>query len=210
MRGTETMAWFDGVILAIDTETTGFGPHARILEVAVVHFYKGEVIRECSALLHPNGIDWDDLKVKEALMVNKLTFEEIQGKPLFEEVRLELMQEMGEEIWVAHNASFDVQMLLQELQALGEEDFPFKPALILDTMALDYILSPGVYGHKLADTCQRWGVKQDDAHRSVVDARACGDVLAKMIASGKLPAELGQMQALQKEATEAWKCKRRR
>lgn len=193
--------------VAFDTETTGLGPEARILEVAAVQFYKGKVVREWSRLLHPNGIEWEDEKVKQALAVNHLTFEMIMGNPLFEDIRCELLQELSEEVWVAHNTCFDIRMIEQEMSKLGE-CLEYKPELILDTVPLDYRFNPGQFlKRKLGDVCQRWGVVQDGAHRAVADAKACGDILWKMVESGRLPTEPDKLLEFQREASLSWQHK---
>lgn len=201
------MAWYDH-FTSVDTETTGLGESARIIEVGVVHFYKGAVVREWSALIHPNGVDWEDSNVKKAMEVNRITFAEIQGKPLFEDIRMELMQELTEEVWVAHNTPFDMRMIGQELKRLGE-NFPYQPDLILDTMSLDNHLNPLAGKRRLVEVAPRWGVTFEDAHRAVVDARTCGLVLAAMARAGKLPEDPKEMAELQKTATATWDYKTR-
>lgn len=196
------MAWYDH-FTAFDTETTGLDSRARIIEIGIVHFYKGEVVREWSALIHPNGVDWEDPNVKKALEINKIAFADIQGKPLFEEVRLELMQELSEEVWVAHNTPFDLRMMNQELTLLHEK-FTYQPELILDTMSLDNFLNPMAGKRRLELVAPRWGVTFEDAHRAVVDARTCGKVLAAMAKAGKLPEDPKEMAELQKNAAATW------
>ncbi len=196
------MAWHDNFTV-FDTETTGLDESARIIEIGVVHFYKGKIVREWTALIHPNGVYWEEEKVQKALAVNKITFDEICGKPLFEEVRLEFLQEMSEEVWVAHNIKFDVRMVTQELKRLGEK-LEYQPDLQLDTMTLDVRLNPGKMPRTLEAVAERWGVVYDVSHRAVADARTCGQVLWNMVRAGRLPDDPRAMRQLQLEGAEAW------
>jgi DNA polymerase III epsilon subunit-like protein len=179
--------WWDQVV-AFDTETSGFGPDARILEFAVVHFHEGSPVRSWATLLNPGDLDWDNEKVRGALAVNKLTREELQDQPRFEEVMARIREELAEQTLVAHNMSFDVRMLEQEFaRALNSSCcplwslLPHEPELRLYTCALDRVMSSGQKGFKLSDSAARWGVELNGAHRAIGDAECCGRILQKMI-----------------------------
>lgn len=170
--------------VAFDTETTGLGPDARILEVAVAHYYRGVFLRGWSTFIEPDEsvgkVDWESHGVKKALEINHITRDQLKGYPSFNGIMVRLFDELGAHVWVAHNAPFDLRMLKQELVRLKERP-PTRPEVCLCTKALDQQLSPGVSGFSLATVTKRWGVTPEGAHRALVDARACGDVLLRMI-----------------------------
>lgn len=178
------MDWSTSYV-ALDTETTGFGPKARVLEVGVVTFERGVPVREWSQLLCPTGVDWEDGQVKKALEVNQIKREELEGKPTFEEVLPQLLLELSIPVWVAHNLDFDLRMLQQEFARLNQS-LPL-PHLGACTFRLSAHLNPRAPSNKLADTAAHYGVLQEDAHRATVDARVCGLILAQMHQRGEVP-----------------------
>jgi DNA polymerase III subunit epsilon len=194
--------------VAIDTETTGFGPQARILEVAAVTFENGVPVHEFSSLCCPQDVDWAHPRVQEALSINKITFEDLQGKPTFGDIIADLMVELAHAVWVAHNYDFDSTQIQQEFVRAGREFIP--PELGLCTCRLAAFVSPMAQGNKLYQVAARYGVLQESAHRAVVDAKVCGGLLDRMMKQGKLPADDTEMRSMMAQADNAWKRKPRR
>jgi ATP-dependent DNA helicase DinG len=194
--------------LAFDTETTGFGPTARILELGIVVFEDGELVHQWSQLFEPQGVDWGNEKVAEALAVNKITRAELAGKPTFEQKIADILFELSSaDVWVAHNAAFDAQMLQQEIvRTRGKLALP---SLLVDTMTLSGYMSIE-QGHKLAEVAARYNIRQNGAHRAVADAETCGRILQAMVQTGKLPSDQAEMLAFIKRADVSWKSRRRR
>jgi DNA polymerase-3 subunit epsilon len=172
--------------VAIDTETTGFGPEARILEVAVVTFEGGQVVNEWSRLLKPKNVDWGNSRVQEALAINHINVADLEGKPDFADIVMELQLELASALWVAHNAEFDLKMLNQELARLGHS--ALSPSMTACTLQLArYFDNARV--NKLGDVAGRYGVAQEDAHRAAVDARTAGNIFLAMHKVRNFPAE---------------------
>lgn len=207
------MTWAENFV-AWDTETTGFGPTARILEIAAVRFVDGEVTDEWSALFYPDNVDWQSEKVQGALQVNKLTHQELRekGRP-FQELLPEMRTRFGASpVWVAHNASFDMDMLGNELRRIwpkGGADFP-RPELSICTMQLAKYLTPEEPAHKLANVAKRFHVEQSDAHRATVDAEVCGKALVQMYLESLLPQDIEELRALMAKAESAHRSRSRR
>jgi DNA polymerase-3 subunit epsilon len=203
------MTWGD-TFASLDTETTGFGPKARIIEVAVVTFEKGKIAREWSTLLNPEGVDWDSEQVKGALAVNKMTRAQLLDAPQFKDIVADLLLELAHPFWAAHNAEFDLNMLAQERGRLGDTTLPAAVSEIcFDTMALSAQIHPAEKTHKLGNTAERWGVVQDGSHRAAADAITCGRILQKMVEAGKVPTAREEAAAFQKTASAAWKSRKR-
>lgn len=208
-RYKKSMNWGD-TFVTLDTETTGFGPKARIIEVAAVTFEKGVVVREWSTFLSPEDVDWDSTQVKGALAVNKISREQLVGAPKFKDIIADLLLELSHPIWAAHNADFDIGMLEQERARLNDATVPSVVSeLCFDTMSLSCKIHPTEKVHKLAETAARWGVVQDGAHRAASDAITCGRILQKMIDAGKLPQGRVEAEVFQKTASQGWKSRRR-
>jgi DNA polymerase III subunit epsilon len=198
------MSWTDGWV-ALDTETTGLGSSARVIEVAVVTFEGGEPVGAWSRLLYPENVDWENEGVKKALEVNRITREQLQGQPTFEEILPDLLVELSHDVYVAHNATFDMRMLNAELQRVSRP--ALSPRLTICTKNLASHLNKTTEGNRLQDVAPRWGIKQASAHRAVVDALVCGQVLAAMARGGHLPPDDMEMGALCIKAAADWKGK---
>lgn len=189
------MSWMNKVV-ALDTETTGFGEDARIIELAFVTFDSGVVVDRWSSLLWADGVDWNSSQVLGALKVNEITVEELRGKPTFMDVFHKVYEYLRfSDIWLAHNAKFDLRMLRQEFQRARSIDIPIKPAMVVDTMSLSRRFHPEEGSHKLGDVAARWNVAQEDAHRATVDAEVCGKIFREMVKTGKLPEDFGEFAA---------------
>ena len=174
--------------VCFDTETTGLGANARIIDLALVFFEKGIVKDVWASRFYPDDVDWADPKVKEALAVNKLSVGELVDAPQIEEVIDCIVDHMwGYDVWVAHNAPFDIRMINQELDRLRKPALPFLSRKLIDTWMLDRKCFPEAPHHRLGDACEHTGVELIDAHASETDAQACGEVLMSMIRSGLLP-----------------------
>ena len=84
-----------------------------------VRFERGVPVREWTELVCPPDVDWDHIDVRRALEVNKLSPDTLRGRPTFEALLPALAAELSHDVWVAHNAEFDVKMVNQELARLG-------------------------------------------------------------------------------------------
>ena len=194
--------------VAIDTETTGLGKDARIVEIGVVTFEDGKVAEEWSRLLRPEGVNWDDPNVKKAMEVNGIPLEELADKPTFSDVVGELLLQLSLDVWVAHNYEFDARMLRQEFTRTKYP--PVEPLIGVCTKNLGAYLAPSAQHNKLADVASRYNVVQPGAHRAVVDARVCGEVLLAMLQKKQLPEDDTEFSSFCKQADASWSKRRYR
>lgn len=196
------MPWEDSFV-AIDTETTGFDSQARVIEIAAVTFIDGEVARIWECLLRPTEVDWESSGVQKALEVNNIKVADLADKPSFGDILPDLLLELSNPVWVAHNAEFDMRMLQQELARLNRPDVQLPEAVFLCTLQLSRTLDAKEKGHRLPDVAPRWNVPQEgQAHRAASDAITCGRILRAM--SHNLPGELSHVYEHQKEAARKW------
>jgi DNA polymerase III subunit epsilon len=202
------MSWSDAWV-SIDTETTGFGPDARIIEIGVTRFEQGLPVLEWSSLLNVSNVNWESKGVLQALEVNGIKREELQGQPLFSQIYPTLLEVMAGRIWVAHNSEFDVRMLVQECDIVGKHALMQRPEVALCTKLLAYQLDPELPNHKLETVAQRWRVKQNGAHRALSDAKTCGMVLSEMFGDALLPEDDGGMMSLFRASQMGWKKRRK-
>lgn len=200
-------------ILGYDTETTGTGKDARILEFGAVLQEDCKVVTSYQVFLQPDGVDWDSPSVREAMAVNKIEWADIERAKTFAQefdyIKHALMQS---DVRVGHNVLFDSRMLKQEFRRAIAAGTLSKDVLkgaqhivTLDTLALDFALIPDAKGHKLEQVAARWGVSNWQKHRAIGDADASIRILSNM--SDHLPSSLDETVAICKASQVRWEAK---
>ena len=161
-------------LVVIDTETTGFGRHDRIVEVSAVTLDPGslEITDEYDTLINPE-------RDMGAVGVHGVTASMVEAAPTFQEVGAALARRLQGAVLVAHNLAFDERMLRQEFERLGTT---FSGGRGICTLART--------SEKLIAACARYGVELLDQHRALADARATAGLLKAL---GSSPSELQAM-----------------
>ncbi len=169
--------------LILDTETTGLDPRTgdRVLEVAAI-----EVVN-----LMPTGrefhrlIDPERDVPPEAARVHGFTREMLRGKPVFARVLPELLDFLGDDPVVAHNAPFDFGFLDTEFALAGHP--PLDRARMVDTLEIAKKRFPGL-SNSLDALCRRFGVDLSlrTSHNALLDVRLLSEVYLELM-GGRQP-----------------------
>ncbi len=143
-------------LTVIDCETTGLGRQDRIVEIAVVTLdsQTWEPTDEYDTLINPE-------RDVGPVGVHGITATMVEAAPMFAEVAAALRRRLHGSILVAHNLPFDTRMLRQEFDRLG---VAFSAGAGLCTFRAT--------GEKLIAACQRFGIRLNNQHRALADARA--------------------------------------
>jgi DNA polymerase-3 subunit epsilon len=163
-------------VVVLDFETTGLSPANgdRITEVAALRLEGARVVDRYVSLVNAG--------VRIPAFITALTGisnEMIADAPPAAGVVRALVDFIGTDTVVAHNASFDRGFLVAEAarQGIGGREFP-----TLCTMRLSRRLLPGLASYRLASVAERLGVHYSGrAHRAEADARVAADVLLKLV-----------------------------
>jgi DNA polymerase-3 subunit epsilon len=165
-------------ILAFDTETTGIGHDARIVELAIarIDLATGEVTGTPRATLINPGC----LIPRDATRVHGITDAMVRGAPDAGAVlrnALQLVVRSGLPM-VAHNAAYDLARIRYEASL-------FNVALPGSIPVYCSLLSSRrlhrTVGHALPVIAQRYGVAAPDAHRALADVVTCGRILQHLL-----------------------------
>lgn len=191
--------------IAFDTETTGVGEDARIVDLGIVVFSNCIPVMQWSSLINPGDVDWESPAVSQAMQVNGMLREELQDAPSFREAWTTAATMFGwGELFVAHNAQFDLRMLEQEAKRTPDVDYfgelPARSNTIC-TMLADFVFRPGFFKRRLDVAADAWSVKQEMAHRALADAMTCGRLLCAM--SSRFPDSLDEWMERQAAAARA-------
>lgn len=99
------LRWIKKNYVIVDTETTGLGSDAQIIEIAVIDL-KGNVL--INTLIKPT------IAIPaEATAIHGITDEMVADAPSWRDVLPEVIESIGD-CWIAYNAEFDKRMIEQE------------------------------------------------------------------------------------------------
>lgn len=156
-------------LVIVDLETTGgsFDFH-RVTEIGAVKVREGEVVATFHSLIDP------ERPIPPSItQLTGITDEMVAGAPVFGAVADELYDFLEGSIFVAHNARFDYGFIRHEFERVGRK-FSSK---ILCSARLSRLLFPRVRHHNLSAIIERNGIKIDNRHRALDDAKAVWEYL---------------------------------
>lgn len=162
-------------VVALDTETTGISHRLghRVIEIGAVELIDGQLSgRQFHTYLQPQRkVDWGAQRVhgiSDAMLV---------GKPLFASKAAELLEFLRGSEMVAHNATFDVGFLDNELRLAGIADGLAQHCRVTCSLKLARNRWPGM-PNKLDDVLQRLGIPGTRGlHGALKDAHLLAQVV---------------------------------
>jgi DNA polymerase III subunit epsilon len=162
----------------LDTETTGTGPAAEIIEVAIVD-HEGRLLLE--EMVKPKGaID------PGAFQVHGITLEMLQGKPTWKEAWPKVEAVLAGKLVGIYNSEFDVRMLRQSHQKywmdwrLPEQNF-FCIMKLYAQFFGKWDSRRGSYSWQSLDQAGRQcGIPLQNTHRAKDDALLARELLLHM------------------------------
>jgi DNA polymerase-3 subunit alpha (Gram-positive type) len=162
-----------GPCVVFDLETTGFSPVSnRIIEIGAVKVEKGIITDRFSTFVNP--------QVPIPFRIEELTGisdNMVLGAPTIEEVLPQFLEFIGDAILAAHNASFDVSFIEENMRRLGlEKEFTY-----VDTVGLARVLLPQLNRFKLDTVAKALHVPLQNHHRAVDDAECTSGIYLKLL-----------------------------
>ncbi len=160
-----------------DTETTGLDPLTgdRLIEIAAL-----ELMRDLPTGLHFHRLVDPERDIHpDATRVHGLTRADLHGKPRFADIVDELLEFIGADRLIAHNASFDFGFLNAELARIK------RPAIChtrkVDTLELARTRYPGL-PNSLDALCRRFGIDLSErtSHNALLDCRLLAEVYIEL------------------------------
>ena len=158
--------------VVVDVETTGFGKHDRLVEIAIVAMdpESWETVDEYDTLLNPE-------RDVGPVGVHGVSASMVEVAPVFGDVVADISRRVNGTLLVAHNLPFDARMLRQEFERNGVQ-------VDLGTGLCTFKRTR----QKLEAACKERGVELACAHRALADARATAELARRLWGDG---AELG-------------------
>ena len=174
---------YNATYVIFDTETTGFNPglHDSMIEIGAVKMKDGAVLETFDELINP-GVSIDSSITELTGITNNM----VKDCPNEEEVTKKFKEWIGDLPLVAHNATFDKNMIESAYQKynLGTLD-----NTILDTMIISQIINKDLKRHSLTALTKNYGIKFEESdgsesghhHRADYDAEFTGYMFFKML-----------------------------
>ena len=161
----------DTTFVVLDLETTGLSPDRdRITEIGAVKVRGGEVLGELRTFVHPGG------PIPPAITaVTGITDAMVRDAPDVAAVLPTVLRFLGDAVFVAHNARFDLAFLRAAAAAVGLP--PPEPPVIDTARLARRLLADEVRNLRLATIAAHLRTRTRPEHRALADARATVDVL---------------------------------
>lgn len=150
------------IYVAVDVETTGLDAYDdAVIEVATVTLTADEIVDEWSSLVDP---------LREIppfiTRLTGITNDMVDGEPTLRSLRSKLRRQVGDNVIIGHNVSFDMGFLEQAYIGAGRHR--------MDTLTLATILLPEAGHYALSELARTLKLDPGDrprAHRALADAR---------------------------------------
>lgn len=158
----------------VDLETTGQAPEINeIIEIGAVLVEKKKsglkITKRFESLIRPYG------EIPPIITsITGIDDSMVEKAPRFQDVAADFLKFLGDAVFVAHNAVFDLRMLNI---ALTRYVFTEVANPVIDTQDLLSIAYPTISSHRLADVIEVLNIKVKDRHRALADAEATAQVL---------------------------------
>jgi len=160
--------------IVLDTETTGLYPFTgdRLVEIGAIEIHQRNIChdKEYHQYINPQR----DIPEK-ASSIHGIYAKDIADKPTFLEIAQDFLDFIGDATLIIHNAKFDLQFLMHELQLAGLPNIHHQP--VIDTLALARSMFPR-QRNNLDALCDRFNI--DRSHREKHGALLDSQILAQV------------------------------
>ncbi|GEL07426.1 ATP-dependent DNA helicase DinG [Salisediminibacterium halotolerans] len=174
----ESEAYMERLVV-LDAETTGvsYQKGDRIIQLAYTVIEKGSVRKEKSVYLNP------EKKIPPFIeQLTSITNDQVAEAPKFDTVAPELLEDLQNAYFVAHNVDFDLDFMNNELEHAGY--LPFTGP-VLDTVELARIAFPGEEGYRLEQISNIFGFDHGNPHDASSDVAATVSLLLRIFTEFK-------------------------
>ncbi|MFD2371729.1 ATP-dependent DNA helicase DinG [Brevibacillus sp. GCM10020057] len=162
-------------LLVVDFETTGSHPRHgdSIIQIGAVAIDNGQVTDSFSTLVNPGQPIPSFIT-----QLTGITEEMVRDAPSLEEVFPRLLRMLDGRVFVAHNASFDLQFLQEALLSQGYYAFD---GYVLDTVELSRLLMPTQNSYRLGELASELAIEHDNPHQADSDAMATAQLFLHLL-----------------------------
>lgn len=168
-------------IVTLDTETTGFSPVSdRIVEIGAVETipHTGKVEATFHHIINPSRPI-----PKRTTRVHGIRDADVRDKPTFELVADDLIAAIRSATVVAHNGSFDAEMVDAELARASRPSLTDLDVTVVDSVKVAQSILPLRSSYNLDALCDAFGVDRAErahGHGALLDAMLLAQLLPRL------------------------------
>lgn len=157
--------------VAIDVETTGLSPlYNELIEISAIKYEGAKKLDTFSTLIKPKK------EVSRTITnLTGITNKMLEDAPTIEKVMPELIEFIGDDPIVAHNANFDYSFLQ------NNSNKSFTNNKVIDTVAISRKMLPNLPNHKLNTVARYIGIQEEGYHRAEFDCECCAKIYMKYL-----------------------------
>ncbi|HDS30165.1 MAG TPA: hypothetical protein ENN67_03890 [Firmicutes bacterium] len=160
--------------VAIDLETTGLiAKEHEIIEIGAVRYVDGAETEFFHALVKPS-MGYPERNRR----LTGIPVEQLESGVDIKTALAELIEFIGGDLLISHNANFDLSFLEHQAQRFGLEPI-MNPALC--TLHLAALVDPEADVLQLGSLAKLWRIEIVESHRAVLDARLAGKLAIKFM-----------------------------
>lgn len=153
--------------VVLDFETNGLDPkECDIIQMAAIRYRNDVKVDSFTSFVYTT---FTPLKVTE---LTSITLEDCKLAPKLEDLLPQLLKFIGNDVIVAHNASFDLSFLMESMNRLN---LPRQTFIYVDTLRLAQQKIKGVKWHKLP-ILKKYLKLEYDSHLAEDDCYVCHEV----------------------------------
>ncbi|MEX0820849.1 MAG: DEDD exonuclease domain-containing protein [Rhodothermales bacterium] len=158
----------------VDTETTGVRAASdRVIEIGAVRVSGGDIVESFQQLVNPGCA-----VPRRITRLTGISSAMVFDQPTAEEVLPDFFDFLGDDVFVAHNLSFDLRFLNAECRRIGLDEVANRS---LCTLRLARRLLPGLRSKGLASLVDFYGIQLRRRHRALADAEATAHVMLRFL-----------------------------
>jgi len=158
----------------IDLETTGLNPQENeIIEIGSMKISSGELKGVFNKLVRPKGP-----LSEEITRITGITREMLEGCPEIGAVLPELLDFIGNDALIAHNAEFDMAFLQEGVSRHLNRKLDNR---VVCTLSLARAVLPNLDNHKLHTIARYFKIEISARHRAIGDVEATYQIWLKLV-----------------------------
>jgi DNA polymerase-3 subunit alpha (Gram-positive type) len=171
---------FNGNLVFIDVETTGFEKNARLIEIgALGTLFDGNKVKieTFESLIHP-GVQIKP-KITEVTGITNEELKDARSDIVYSEFEA-WINKIQPKRMIAHNAKFDKAKLEYNLARVNINPAILFPNFIC-TMNMSKKKIPSLSANNLKAVCDYFGYQNRSAHRALADTESCAYIYCRMM-----------------------------
>lgn len=155
--------------VVLDFETTGLSPvENNIIQIGAIRYVNFELVEEYNTLVNPK-----EPISSTITKITGITNKDVANAPTIEQVLPSLLEFINTNVIVAHNASFDMKFLLENIEWLNLTSEKYR---VIDTLSLARKCIDETPNHKLPTLKAFLNLDHLESHDALADCKVTGEL----------------------------------